>query len=111
MDVDSRVRTLEVHVLGNGGPGLLKRMEATEMKTATQEDRIDRLEFTTAQSVSKAECVVSQRNIDKVVEEAIKKALIQKKNTGIHYFFEWVTKLGPTLAGIGAIIASIVALK
>ena len=104
-DINEKVRTLEVLVRGNGSPGLLQRMTATESKTATQEGRIDRLEFITAQGVSKEGCIANQEKVRAVVEESIEKAFAQRKNSGLRMLLEWSGKIGPTLAGIAALLA------
>lgn len=104
-DGDDRIRTLEVLVTGNGSPGILQRTAVLEKKVEKVEDRQDMQEFKIEQAVSRESCLMNQKVMEKAISKGIADAFANRQNSGMRYVLEWITKMGPVLASIAALLA------
>lgn len=105
IDNTDRIRTLEVLVTGNGSPGILQRTATLEKKVEDHGDRIDMQEFKIEQAITKETCIMNQHVMEKAIVKGITEAFTNRQNSGLRYILEWITKLGPMLAALAALLA------
>ena len=96
-DLTSDIVRLNVTVFGNGNKdvSLVNRMKKVE-------DRIEQVD-------DEVSCLES--SIATTVKTAINEAFSNRKRSGFRYFFDWITKLGPTIAAIAALITVLLKVK
>lgn len=102
--IPDRVKTLEIKIDGNGGSGLLKRMDNVEKDLKYQDERIDHLELRKVDVVS---CEKFKDRTDKswdVYEKRIEKMII---DTIHNQEKKWVKYAGPILTGLAAFLLAI----
>ena len=62
-------------------------------------------EFKIEQTISKETCLMNQHIMEKAIAKGITDAFNNRQHSGWRYVLEWVTKLGPMLAALAALLA------
>lgn len=103
-NIPDRLKTLEIKVDGNGGAGLLKRMDDAERDLKHQDERIDHIELRKVDVVSCEKKDAQTQQQWKDYEKRLENKIIDTIN---NHEKKWLRHVGPILTGLAAILLAI----